>query len=100
VSAEAALTLCIQLWSKAGQDDALAAYEDAVLALIPEHGGTVVQRVRRSEPGDGPLEVQIITMPGRVALQSYLDDSRRLALAASRELAVERTLMAEVVIVD
>ena len=30
-----AVTLCVLLWPHAGNEDALVAYEDTVLALIP-----------------------------------------------------------------
>jgi len=33
------LLLCCLLWAVPGQADAMSAYEDAVLALLPEHGG-------------------------------------------------------------
>ena len=42
------LTLCVLLWSVDGQEGHLSAYEDEVLALVPEYGGTVLSRVRRT----------------------------------------------------
>lgn len=41
------LTLAVLLWPHLGEDEALCAYEDEVLALLPAYGGRVVSRVRR-----------------------------------------------------
>jgi hypothetical protein len=100
-----AITLCVLLWARPGADDALTAYEDEVLRLVPAHGGTVVSRVRRladgtsaapgpGEPGAGePLEVQVISMPDGAALDAYTNDPARLALSAARDAAVARTVV-------
>lgn len=90
------VTLCVLLWENDGLGDALSAFEDAVLALVPEHGGRVLQRVRR-EPspdgvrGDQPLEVQVIELPDDDALAAYMADPRRTGRAAERDRAVART---------
>ena len=49
-----------------------------------------------SEPGDlqgdgQPREVHLVQFPPEAALLSYMNDERRSALAADRDLAVERT---------
>ena len=85
------LELCVLLWASPGQDDALTAYEDTVLALVPKHGGTVVSRVRRVGDGDGPLEMQVIHLPDESALRAYMEDPERLALADVHRAAVART---------
>ncbi|MCL1869906.1 MAG: hypothetical protein FWF90_05780 [Promicromonosporaceae bacterium] len=91
------LTLCVLLWAHPGQDDALTAYEDTVLALLPDHGSRLVSRVRRTAGGDDdPLEVQVIDLPSREALAAYMADPRRTALEASREAAIARTRVLEV----
>ena len=90
------LTLCVLLWSHPGEEEGLAAYEDAVLELIPEHDGIVVSRVRRKDAGDGPLEVHVIEFADQVALDGYLADPRRLASAELRERVVARTEIFEV----
>jgi uncharacterized protein (DUF1330 family) len=79
------------LWAAVGEERALADYEDAVLALVPEHGGEVVSRVRRADHGDGPLEVQVIHLPDEDALTAYMNDPRRLALADTHRRVVART---------
>ena len=59
-AAAMSLTLCVLLWAHPGTEDALAAYEDAVLALVAEHGGRVVQRARSSGADEQPLEIQVL----------------------------------------
>jgi uncharacterized protein (DUF1330 family) len=86
-----ALTLAVLLWPHPGEDDALGAYEDEVLALLPDHGGRVVSRVRRQTDGDGPLEVQIIDLRDEAALDSYMADPRRTRLTEIRDRAIART---------
>ncbi|MFC4554864.1 DUF1330 domain-containing protein [Georgenia faecalis] len=88
-----ALELCVLLWSH-GDDDALSAYEDRVLALMPRYGGRVVSRVRRVDEGGeggGPAEVQVIHLPDDAAVQAYLKDPDRLALAETHRQVVART---------
>lgn len=59
------LTLCVLLWSVDDQEGHLSAYEDEVLALVPEYGGTVLSRVRRTGgTTEQPYEVQVIELPG------------------------------------
>lgn len=83
--------LCVLLWAHPGQEDGLVAYEDRVLALVPAHGGTVLQRARSSGEAEHPLEVQFYRFPSEAALQAYLADDRRVALAAERDRVVART---------
>jgi len=88
--------LCVLLWAHPGQEEGLGAYEDRVLALVPAHGGTVLQRARTSGESGHPLEVQFYRFPSEAALQAYLADDRRVALAAERDRAVSRTEMMRV----
>ena len=90
--------LCVLLWAKQGKKSALTAYEDQVLGLLAEHGGRVLQRgsVVADGTGDGarpaqPAEVQFLEFPAEAALAAYMNDSRRLALAADRDAAIART---------
>jgi hypothetical protein len=83
--------LCVLLWAHPGHEDALVEYEDRVLALVPVHGGTVLQRARTSGEGENPLEVQFSRFPSEEAMQAYLADDRRVALAAERDRVVART---------
>jgi len=85
------LTLCVLLWARPGAADALAAYEDQVLDLVPEHGGLVLQRARGSGEAGQPLEIQFLEFPSAAALDAYMADGRRTALAHVRDHAIART---------
>lgn len=72
------IRLHVLLWESPGRADDLAVFEDAVLKLLPNHGGHLLMRDRvldRSE--DDPLEVQLIELPDEAALSSYLEDPAR-----------------------
>lgn len=86
-------TMCVLLWAVAGHENELSTYEDGVLALLAEHGGTVTSRVRRrdGESGELPLEVQIVELPDEETLTRFLADPRRLAAAEVRDRSVART---------
>ena len=88
--ADGQVELCVLLWAHVGHDAELVAYEDRVLALVPGHGGTVLQRARSTGEAGHPLEVQFYSFPSEAALQAYLDD-RRVALAAERDRVVAKT---------
>jgi uncharacterized protein (DUF1330 family) len=83
--------LCVLLWPKPGAETALVSYEDRVLELLGDHGASVLQRVRTDGSGEGPLEIQILELPSQAALDNYLEDERRTALAAERDAAIART---------
>jgi uncharacterized protein (DUF1330 family) len=84
------ITLCVFLWAADRERDGLGRYEDAVLALLGDHGGRLVVRVRSN--GDGPPdEVQVIQFDGPDAMASFIEDPRRLALAGDRARVIERT---------
>ena len=85
------LQLCAILWATPGREADLISYEDTVLALLPAHGGRVVSRVRRIDDEDGPLEVQVIDLPDEAALEAYLADPGRVALAETHEAVIART---------
>jgi uncharacterized protein (DUF1330 family) len=89
--------MCVLLWAQPDADDALIAYEDRVLALVPEHGGRVLNRARSSGADGQPLEIQLLEFPSAAALSGYMTDSRRVVLADDRDRAVAKT---EVINVD
>jgi len=91
-----AVTLCVLLWAQPGTSDGLVAYEDKVLSFVPEHGGRVLQRARSSGTGGQPLEVQLLEFPSARALDAYMADERRQALAGERARVVARTDVIEV----
>jgi hypothetical protein len=93
------LTLCCLLWAHPGQEAALVAYEDRVLALLPDHSATLLSRVR-SDGADGhPLEVQLFEFPSQSSLDGYLADERRTALSGDRDVAIARTELINVSVV-
>lgn len=93
------LRLCVLLWEHAGRAQDLNAFEDAVLALLPGHGGRLLSRDRVVNRRDGdPLEVQVIDMPDEAALTAYLQDPERteLARAHDRDAVIARTQLLRV----
>ena len=85
------LLLCCLLWAVPGRADALSAYEDSVLAFLPEHGGAVTQRMRGTGTEGSPDEVQVFRFDSEAAVDAYLADPRRLALSDERDRVVART---------
>jgi uncharacterized protein (DUF1330 family) len=88
------VTLCVLLWARDGRAADLSAYEDWVLALLAEHGGQVIQRAatEAGNGGDGePAEVQLLRFSSEAALDGFLHDPRRAALAGQRDAAIART---------
>ena len=94
-----AVTLCVLLWPRAGHADALIAYEDAVLQLVPAHGGCVRERVRTDGADGAPLEIHVLEFPSEEALDAYMQDPQRAALADARDRAIERTAVYRVDVV-
>jgi uncharacterized protein (DUF1330 family) len=85
------VTLCVLLWAREGRDADLTRYEDQVLGLVGDHDGRVLQRVQTVDPGDQPSEVQILQFGSAAALEEYMQDHRRAALAGQRDAAIART---------
>jgi len=86
---------CVLLWARPGMETALSAYEDKVLRLVAEHGGRVLKRGTvlpgSQHDGEPPTEVQFLEMPSQASLDAYVNDPRRLAMAAERDAAIART---------
>lgn len=85
------LDLCILLWPRPHAEAALADYEDRVLELLADHGARTLQRARTDGTGSAPLEIQILRFPSQAALNAYMADERRAALAEQRDAAIART---------
>lgn len=81
----------VLLWSRPGMEEALVAYEDSVLAWVSEHDGTILQRARSDGAEGRPLEIQLFEGPSQSALDSFMADPRRTALAGDRDRAIART---------
>ena len=94
------VTLSVLLWARPGAEAGLIAYEDRVLAIAVEHGGRVLQRARSDGSGGHPLEVQTLAFPSAAALDAFMTDERRQALAAERERVIARTEVIEVELVE
>jgi uncharacterized protein (DUF1330 family) len=86
---------CVLLWARPGMAAALSAYEDKVLRLVAGHGGRVLERGTvlpgSQHDGEPPTEVQFLEMPSEASLDAYMNDPRRLAMAAERDAAIART---------
>lgn len=57
---------------------AFQAYEDAVLPLLEEHGGTLERRLRNAE---GTVELHVVRFASRASLDQFRADPRRQAAA-------------------
>lgn len=88
---EEAFTLCCLLWARPGLEGDLIAYEDRVLALLPDYGIEVTERVRSERGPEHPTEVQLFRVPRQALLDAYLADPRRVELTAERDRVVART---------
>jgi uncharacterized protein (DUF1330 family) len=88
------VNLCVLLWAHEGRDDDLSAYEDKVLGLLAEHDGQLIQRARtvpRNSESDEPTEIQLLRFGSEAALDGYMQDDRRVALAEQREEIIAMT---------
>lgn len=81
----------VLLWSHPGMEEALIAYEDSVLRWVSEYGGAVLQRARSDGAEGRPLEIQLFEWASQSAMDGFMADPRRTALAADRDRAIART---------
>jgi uncharacterized protein (DUF1330 family) len=88
-----AVELHVSLWARVGQERALVAYEDRVLALLSDHDATLVARVGPvpGEAAELPTEIHIIRFATQAAFDGYMVDPRRTAMSAQRDAAIART---------
>jgi hypothetical protein len=76
-----------------GHDDTGRGYEDAVLALLERHGGTLDRRMR----GTGSsTEVHLIRFASRAGYESFMGDPDRLRLREALGGAAPTTRVIEV----
>ena len=88
------LRMCVLLWEQPGRDKDLAEFEDTVLAMVPDYGGTVVSRETVIDRADGdPLEVQVLEMPDDQAVKAYMADPRRDALPPRGEIIARTQIL-------
>jgi hypothetical protein len=76
-----------------GQAAAGQRYEDAVLALLDRHGGSVQRRLRGT---DSTTEVHVIRFASRAGYESFLVDPARLDQRSRLAGAVPTTRVLEV----
>jgi hypothetical protein len=76
-----------------GHVEAGRRYEDAVLALLGRHGGSVDRRLRT---GDAATEVHLIRFRSRAGYDAFMVDPDRLALRAELGDAAPATRVIEV----
>lgn len=90
---DAPIELCCLLRALPGAEDAMTAYEDKVTALVPEHGGELLSRAIGDGADGNPHEVHVYRFPNQAAIDAYMVDPRRLALAEERDRTVASTVL-------
>jgi len=90
---DAPIELCCLLRALPGAENAMTAYEDKVTALVPEHGGELVSRVIGDGADGNPHEVHVYRFPNQAAIDSYMVDPRRVAMADERDRTVSTTTL-------
>ena len=68
------LTLVVVADVPSGAEGRFAAYEAAVLPLLPRHGGRLERRLRTS---DGRTEIHIVSFTSQEGYESYVADEER-----------------------
>lgn len=87
------VTVCVLVWSHAGQDLLLSAYADRALSNARAYGAQVIQRLRRLPGSSGPLETQIIEFPSEELLEEYRQAQRADEFAQIRNTAIANWLV-------
>ncbi|HEX2143281.1 MAG TPA: DUF1330 domain-containing protein [Glycomyces sp.] len=88
---DTAIELCCLLRALPGAEKDMTAYEDKVTALVPEHGGELLARAIGDGAGGHPHEVHVYRFPNQAALDAYMADPRRQAMAEERDRTVAST---------
>ena len=94
-----AVTLLVQLWAVPGHEQLLVEYENQVLPRLAPHGAKILQRVRAVDANEGPFEAHVLEFPSEDALDAYMADPERVALADLRDHAIARTELVRVEVV-
>ncbi|MDO9484607.1 MAG: hypothetical protein Q7K25_00885 [Actinomycetota bacterium] len=87
------VTICVLVWSHAGQDLLLSAYADRALANAESYGARILQRMRRQRGSSGPLETQIIEFPSEQLFEEYREAQRVDEYAHIRATAIANVLV-------
>jgi uncharacterized protein (DUF1330 family) len=83
-SADSAITLGFYGTASNGMSVPARAFEDEVLALLPDHGAKTLFRGHRQagESEELPVEFHVLWFPSSEALDAYLKDPRRAEILA------------------
>ena len=81
-SHEQPITLAFVGYANAATAERASRYEDEVLRLLESHGARLLYRGRRTQDQDQalPLEIQLMSFPGRSELDAFHADERRQIL--------------------
>jgi uncharacterized protein (DUF1330 family) len=81
-SHEQPITLGFVGYANAATAERASAYEDEVLRLLESYGARLLYRGRRTHDQDQslPLEIQLMSFPGRSELDAFHADERRQKL--------------------
>jgi uncharacterized protein (DUF1330 family) len=81
-SHEQPITLAFVGYANAATAERASQYEDEVLRLLESHGARLLYRGRRTQDQDQalPLEIQLMSFPGRSELDAFHADERRQIL--------------------
>jgi hypothetical protein len=77
-----------------GQAEAWLRYEDAVLALLDRHSGTLERRIRST---DGTAELHLLRFQSREGFEAFMVDPDRIAHRAHAGEAAPTTRVIEVI---
>lgn len=89
------------IWLRPGGRPQFDAFEDAVLPLLPNHGGELLLRLRDPAAAVGaalqdrppPDEVHVLRFRDDAALQSFLSDPIRQAALPLKDASVELAIL-------
>ena len=95
-----AVTLLVQLWAVPDHEQLLVEYEDQVLPRLARHGAKILQRVRAIDANEGPFEAHLLEFPSEDALDAYMADPERVALADLRDRAIAVPELVRVEVVE
>jgi uncharacterized protein (DUF1330 family) len=81
-SHEQPITLGFVGYANSATAERASAYEDEVLRLLESYGARLLYRGRRTHDQDQslPLEIQLMSFPGRTELDAFHADERRQKL--------------------
>jgi uncharacterized protein (DUF1330 family) len=88
------LYLTVHLYGRNGVPGEFRDYELKALTIFRKHGGDiVVAYTPTADPtrAETPEEIQVLRIASRAALDAFMHDPERLALATEREAVIRKT---------